>query len=110
MMRARATGIRPSIRKIHWRCVLAKTAFVSHKTTDPSAYLPTCESGATIEFLDSVGEETTKSASERGSYVEDSHTTLELETAVPQREQEGRGGEETRLETKKSVCLGGKAW
>ena len=79
--------------------MLAKLYFF-YGITDPSAYLPSCKSGATIEFLNSVGEETTEGASERGSYVEDSHAALDLETTIPEREQESCGWKETRLEMK----------
>ena len=78
---------------------------IFHKRRCLSAYLPASKSSASIEFLDSVGEETTKGTSERGSNVEDSHAALNLETTVPESEQEGRSRKKTRLEMKKSVCL-----
>jgi len=59
--------------------------------------LPSCESRASIELFDTEGEETTESTSEGGGYVEDSHTALEFETAVPESKQECCRGEETRL-------------
>ena len=59
--------------------------------------LPSCESRASIELFDTVGEETTESTGEGGSYVEDSHAALKFETTVPESEQECCCGEETRL-------------
>ena len=48
-------------------------------------------------MLDAVGEKTTECASERGGYVEDGHAALDFIATVPEREQESRGREETRL-------------
>lgn len=49
-----------------------------------ATYLPSSESRTSVEFLDTIGEETAKGAGERGGNVEDGHAALEFEAAVPE--------------------------
>lgn len=92
--------MRPSIRKIHCSCVRKKKD--EQRGGIRIAYLPSSESRTSVEFLDTVGEETAEGAGERGSDVEDGHAALEFEAAVPEGEEKCCCWEETGLKVKKS--------
>lgn len=105
MTRARATGMRPSSRKIHCSCVRKKMNKGGVGLEIRIAYLPSSESRTSVEFLNTIGEETAEGAGERGSDVEDGHAALEFEAAVPEGEEECCCWEETGLKVKKVSML-----